>query len=169
MEHRLDREIAQWVHHEGSTRRHIAPWANALTIELCRTKGFWAHSKRITVVLSKYDTSVTEIMADAVLYCDLVMLFIFLGEGFIHISSAWMKTTKLTDVITTTMTAGAVGRAGYVHLFRIPDIISITVIRECTSSSSHIFCWHIFMGRFEFTKPVFRVAVLLWLISRQFT
>ena len=28
------REIAQWVHHEGSIRRSIAPWANALTTEL---------------------------------------------------------------------------------------------------------------------------------------
>ena len=26
----LKREIAQWVHHEGSIRRPIAPWANAL-------------------------------------------------------------------------------------------------------------------------------------------
>ena len=32
----LEREIAQWVnsHHEGSTRRPIAPWANALTTDL---------------------------------------------------------------------------------------------------------------------------------------
>ena len=30
----LEREIAQWVHHEGSIRRPIAPWANALTTEL---------------------------------------------------------------------------------------------------------------------------------------
>ena len=35
MEHWLQREIAQWVHpHEGSIRRPIAPWANALTTEL---------------------------------------------------------------------------------------------------------------------------------------
>ena len=27
-------ETAQWVHHEGSIRRPIAPWANALTTEL---------------------------------------------------------------------------------------------------------------------------------------
>ena len=26
--------VAQWVHHEGSIRRPIAPWANALTTEL---------------------------------------------------------------------------------------------------------------------------------------
>ena len=32
--HWLEREIAQWVHHEGSIRRPIAPWANALTTEL---------------------------------------------------------------------------------------------------------------------------------------
>ena len=30
----LEREIAQWVCHEGSIRRPIAPWANALTTEL---------------------------------------------------------------------------------------------------------------------------------------
>ena len=34
VEHWLEREIAQWVHHEGSIRRPIAPWANALTTEL---------------------------------------------------------------------------------------------------------------------------------------
>ena len=32
--HWLNREIAQWVHHEGSIRRHIALRANALTTEL---------------------------------------------------------------------------------------------------------------------------------------
>ena len=31
VEHWLEREIAQWVHHEGSIRRSMAPWANALT------------------------------------------------------------------------------------------------------------------------------------------
>ena len=34
VEHWLEREIAQWVHHEGSIRRPIAPPANALTMEL---------------------------------------------------------------------------------------------------------------------------------------
>ena len=35
MEHWLEREIAQWVHHEGlSIRRPIAPRANVLTTEL---------------------------------------------------------------------------------------------------------------------------------------
>ena len=33
VEHWLEREIAQWVHpHEGSIRRPIAPWANALPL-----------------------------------------------------------------------------------------------------------------------------------------
>ena len=34
VEHWLEREIAQWVHHEGSIRRPIAPYTNALTTEL---------------------------------------------------------------------------------------------------------------------------------------
>ena len=34
VEHWLEREIAQWVHHEGSIRQSITPWANALTMEL---------------------------------------------------------------------------------------------------------------------------------------
>ena len=34
VEHWLEREIFQWVHHEGSIRRHITPWANTLTMEL---------------------------------------------------------------------------------------------------------------------------------------
>ena len=34
IEHWLEREIAQWVHHGGSIRRPIAPWANALTTEI---------------------------------------------------------------------------------------------------------------------------------------
>ena len=34
VEHWVEREIAQWVHHEGSIRLPIAPLANALTTEL---------------------------------------------------------------------------------------------------------------------------------------
>ena len=34
MEHHLEWEIAQWVHHEGSIRWPITPWADALTKEL---------------------------------------------------------------------------------------------------------------------------------------
>ena len=34
VDHWLEREIDQWVHHEGSIRRPIAPWANAITTEL---------------------------------------------------------------------------------------------------------------------------------------
>ena len=34
MQHWLEWEIAQWVHHERSNRRPIAPWANALTTEI---------------------------------------------------------------------------------------------------------------------------------------
>ena len=34
VEHWLERELAQRVHHGGSIRRPIAPWANALTTEL---------------------------------------------------------------------------------------------------------------------------------------
>ena len=34
VEHSLEQEIAQWVPHEESIRRPIAPWANALTTEL---------------------------------------------------------------------------------------------------------------------------------------
>ena len=37
VEHWLEREIAQWVHHEGSMGRPIAPRANALTTELHHT------------------------------------------------------------------------------------------------------------------------------------
>ena len=34
MGHWLEREIAQWFHHEGSILRPITPWANALTTKL---------------------------------------------------------------------------------------------------------------------------------------
>ena len=34
LEHWLEREIAQWIHHEGSIWRPIVLWANALTTEL---------------------------------------------------------------------------------------------------------------------------------------
>ena len=34
VEHWLEREIAQWVHHEGTIRRPIVPWAKVLTTEL---------------------------------------------------------------------------------------------------------------------------------------
>ena len=33
VEHWLEQEIAQWIHHEGSIRRPIVPRANALTTE----------------------------------------------------------------------------------------------------------------------------------------
>ena len=39
VEHWLEREIAQWVHHEVSIRRPITPWANTLTTELHLTPG----------------------------------------------------------------------------------------------------------------------------------
>ena len=43
VEHWLEREIAQWVHHEGSIWRPIAPWANALTTELhLAPGGIWS-------------------------------------------------------------------------------------------------------------------------------
>ena len=34
VEHWLEWETAQWVHHKGSIWRPIAPWANALIMEL---------------------------------------------------------------------------------------------------------------------------------------
>ena len=34
VEHWLEWEIAQWVHHEGSIWRPISPWASTLTMEL---------------------------------------------------------------------------------------------------------------------------------------
>ena len=52
MEHWLEREIAQWVHHEGSIRRPIVPWANALTMELhltpsCSEWTTWLNSSSV--------------------------------------------------------------------------------------------------------------------------
>ena len=34
VEHWLEQEIAQWVHHEGSIRLPTAPWTNVLNTEL---------------------------------------------------------------------------------------------------------------------------------------
>ena len=48
VEHWLERDIAQCVHHEGSIRRPIAPWANALTTDLHLAPkiviGVWSHA-----------------------------------------------------------------------------------------------------------------------------
>ena len=44
VEHWLEREIAQWVHHEGSIRRQIAPCVNALTTELHYWESVTMHS-----------------------------------------------------------------------------------------------------------------------------
>ena len=41
IEHWLEWEIAQWVHHEGSIQRPIAPWANTLTTELHLAPLWW--------------------------------------------------------------------------------------------------------------------------------
>ena len=50
MEHWLERDIAQWVHHEGLIRRPIAPWANALTTELHLAPHTHTHKDRQTTV-----------------------------------------------------------------------------------------------------------------------
>ena len=39
VEHWLEREIAQWVHHEGSILRPITPCANALATEVYLAPG----------------------------------------------------------------------------------------------------------------------------------
>ena len=41
MEHRLEREIAQWVHHEGLIQWPITPRVNALTTELHLDPTYW--------------------------------------------------------------------------------------------------------------------------------
>ena len=48
MEHWLEHEIAQWVHHKGSIRLPIAPWVETLTMELHLTPP----SQQITGVFS---------------------------------------------------------------------------------------------------------------------
>ena len=57
-EHWLDWEIAQWVHHEGSIRWPIAPWANALTTEIHKSQfhlliSMWSIYKCILKLLWK--------------------------------------------------------------------------------------------------------------------
>ena len=41
VEHWVEQDLAQWVHHEGSIWQPIAPWANALTMELYLTPGMF--------------------------------------------------------------------------------------------------------------------------------
>ena len=43
VEHWLEREIAQWVHHEGSIRRPIAPWADPLPRSLTKSQNSTWH------------------------------------------------------------------------------------------------------------------------------
>ena len=43
VEHWLEREIAQWVHHEGSIRRPIAPWADPLPRSLTKSQNSTRH------------------------------------------------------------------------------------------------------------------------------
>ena len=52
MEHWLEQEITQWVHHEGSIRWPIAPWANALSIQIVEMEQFTSS------FLWKYKTSI---------------------------------------------------------------------------------------------------------------
>ena len=68
MEDWLEWEIVQWVHHEGSIRQPIGPWANALTTKLHLTpismaanfKGLYTYGelkfifKKITVISGMY-------------------------------------------------------------------------------------------------------------------
>ena len=52
VEHWLEQEIAWWIHLEGSIRRPIAPWANALTTELhlapCLGMCWWSLKASVT-------------------------------------------------------------------------------------------------------------------------
>ena len=52
VEHWLEREIAQWVHHEGSIRRPIAPLANALTTVLHHAPDRERERKPVGLLLS---------------------------------------------------------------------------------------------------------------------
>ena len=55
----LEREIAQWVHHEGSIRRPIAPWANTLTTELHLVPWSYQRLKLFAHVVWRYvDTKI---------------------------------------------------------------------------------------------------------------
>ena len=43
VEHWLEREIAQWVHHEGSTRRPITSWANVHAADRNDLRQVWKY------------------------------------------------------------------------------------------------------------------------------
>ena len=60
VEHWLEREIAQWVYHEGSIRRSIAKWANALTTELIR----WETENKQATVLKYINTFLLKYLAE---------------------------------------------------------------------------------------------------------
>ena len=65
LEHWLEREVAQWVHHEESIRRPIAPWSSALTTELHLAPQYeWRYrvvrypfSSQYTDTVSRYRTA----------------------------------------------------------------------------------------------------------------
>ena len=58
MEHWLEREIAQWVHHEGSIWWPITPWANALTTELhLAQEKAWMNDQRKKENIFYWDTT----------------------------------------------------------------------------------------------------------------
>ena len=71
VEHWLEREIAHWVHHEGSIRRPITLWPNAVTTVLD-----WWHTrpssenkiKTITCTYSRYKKSCCFVNVD-VFFC----------------------------------------------------------------------------------------------------
>ena len=67
VEHWLEREIVQWVHHERSIRRPIAPWANALTTEL--------HLAHVIVVVKLLIFALVVLFC---FYCQLRYVFFFL-------------------------------------------------------------------------------------------
>ena len=53
MEHWLEREIAQWVHREGSICQPTTPWANALTTELYLTLDWLG----MAIILAQFESS----------------------------------------------------------------------------------------------------------------
>ena len=69
VDHWLEREIAQWVHHEGSIQWPIAPWVNARITELHLAPIYLMHSTKLLLMLIKSHKNTSSITKYLIVMC----------------------------------------------------------------------------------------------------
>ena len=95
-EHWLEQVIAQWVHHEESIRRPIAPWVNVLTTELHLTPGKEESVLLNNTITHNEETHCHELILGLLFSISTKGSFIcIIPQPLIHGALAWMKNRSM--------------------------------------------------------------------------